>query len=179
MKRPLAVIGFSMLLALTLLCEANNYNLASVTLMVSLALLFVSLLIKPLRQNMTIPTAILSVCVALCLFVTSNAQYEIISKRYSDNTVTVKGSLITLPTTNGSQKYYTIRTSEVNGVKEAVNIKITLPYPIDFEPTDTVTATLNTFMLGNEDDEFLEYYRSKNIVVGASYKSDDISFIMR
>lgn len=174
MKRPLAVIGFSMLLALTLLCEANNYNLASVTLMVSLALLFVSLLIKPLRQNMTIPTAILSVCVALCLFVTSNAQYEIISKRYSDNTVTVKGSLITLPTTNGSQKYYTIRTSEVNGVKEAVNIKITLPYPIDLEPTDTVTATLNTFMLGNEDDEFLEYYRSKNIVVGASYKSDDI-----
>ncbi len=81
-----------MLLALTLLCEANNYNLASVTLMVSLALLFVSLLIKPLRQNMTVPTALLSVCVALCLFVTSNAQYEIISKRYSDNTVTVKAA---------------------------------------------------------------------------------------
>ena len=49
-----------------------------------------------------------------------------------------------------------------------------MPYPIDFEPTDTVTATVNTFMLGNKDDEFLEYYRSKNIVVGASYKSDDI-----
>lgn len=83
----------------------------------------------------------------------------------------VKGSLITLLTTNGSQKYYTIITSEVNGVKEAVNIKITLPYPIDFEPTDTVTATLNTFMLGNEDDEFLEYYRSKILLSAQAIKA--------
>lgn len=177
MKRPLAVIGFSMLLVLTLFSKTNNSNAASVTLAVSLALLFVSLFIKPLRQNMTVPTALLSICTALCLFVTANAQYEIISKIYNDTTVTVSGSLISLPTTNGSLKYYTVRTDEVNGAKEHINIRIASSSPIDLEPTDTLTVKLDTYVLGTEDDEFLEYYRSKNILVGGTFNGDDAQVI--
>ncbi len=177
MKRTLAVIGFSMLLALTLFSKTNNYNAASVTLAVSLALLFVSSVVKPLRQNMTIPTALLSVCTALCLFLAANAQYETISKIYNDTTVTVSGTLISLPTTNGSTRYYTVRTDEVNGAKEHINIRIASSSPVDLEPTDTLTAKLDTYVLGAEDDEFLEYYRSKNILIGGIFNGDDTQVV--
>jgi len=177
MKRTLAVIGFSMLLTLTLFSKTNSYFSASVTLAVSLALLFAALFIKPLRKNMTVPTVLLSVCMALCLFVTSNAKYEIIAEAYADSTLTVRGSLATLPYSVGSQRYYVIRTDEVNGEKEHINIRVTASSPIDIEPTDTVTLTVDTFLLGNEDDEFLEYYRSKNILVGGTLSGDEIKTV--
>lgn len=177
MKRTLAVTGFSMLLALTLFSKTNNYKAASVTLTVSLALLFVSLLSKSLRQNMTVPTALLSICVALCLFVTANARYEIITGIYDNASVTVSGTLIALPSTNDSSKYYTVRTDEVNGKKEQINIRLVSSFPVGLEPTDTFTAELNTFSLGTEDDEYLEYYRSKNIFIGATFKDENVKIV--
>lgn len=176
MKRTLAVIGFSMLMTLTVFCKVNNHETASGAIIVTLAVLFFSLTVTPLRKNMTVPTVLISVFIALCLFLTANVRTQDITDKYSDSIHTVKGTIASLPYKVNSQNYYVIKTSEVDGHPEKINIRISTASPIDLEPTDTITVKLNTFMLSSGDDSYEEYYKSKDLTVGATlfYEEDYI-----
>lgn len=167
MKRALAVSGFSMLGTLLVFCNNHNDTTMSVAIIASLIVLLLSLLIKPVRQNRTLPTAFLSIMIALLILFADNSVYYKNAILYSEKEIAVTGSLTALPYKSDGRSYYIIETDTINGEVEKVGIRIASQEPIDLEPSDRINVVLKTFLLGGDDDGYLSYYKSKGVTLGA------------
>ncbi len=166
MKRALAVTGFTMLGILTVFCNIKNDTAMSVAIIVSLIALLLSVIIKPVRRNGTLPTAFLSALIALCVLFFNNSAYFKNAVIYSEKELTVSGRLTELPYKANGNSYYVIETDTINGKSENIKIRLVSSSPLDLKPTDRVTVNTKSFLLGTTDDEYLNYYRSKGLMLG-------------
>lgn len=171
MKRALAVTGFTMLGILTVFCNIKNDTAMSVAIIVSLIALLLSLIIKPVRKNGTLPTAFLSVLIALCVLFLNNSAYFKNAVIYSEKELTVSGKLIELPYKSNGNSYYVIETDTINGGSESVKVRLVSSSPLDLRPTDRVTVNIKSFLLGTNDD-YLNYYKSKGLMLGGLVNGD-------
>lgn len=97
MKRPLCVTGFSMLFALFLLCKANPKAIGAVCLAALIAFV-VSLFIKSVRRDKTLPTAFLSIAVAGVLLLSAGAQNAALSAYTEAKACMSRGAFRICPT---------------------------------------------------------------------------------
>ena len=106
-----------MLFALFLLCKANQKAIGAVCLAALIAFV-VSLFIKSVRRDKTLPTAFLSIAVAGALLLSAGAQNAALSGYTEAKSVYVEGSLSDLPYRENGRYYYVLRTSRI-GENEA------------------------------------------------------------
>ncbi len=172
MKRALAVTGFSMLGILTVFCNVKSDTAMGAAIIASLIALLFSLIIKPVRRNGTLPTAFLSVLIALCVLFFNNSAYFKNAVLYSEKELTVSGKLTELPYKANGNNYYIIETDAINGVGESIKMRLVSSSPLDLEPTDRITVDVKSFLLGTTGDEYLNYYKSKGLMLGGFTTGD-------
>lgn len=172
MTRPLAVTGFSMLITLALLGGAGQKATGAVCL-AALAALLVFIPIRAVRRDGTLPTAALSVSVAALLLFCSNAFYLPGAREAAGKTVRVSGTLCDLPYESGGSRYYLLRLDRDDGKPGALKMRLSSKDVIDLQPCDRVSLTARAFLLGEDSDEVLRYYKSKGLFLGA-YRPEDI-----
>lgn len=165
MKRPLAVTGFTMLFTV-LVMNKQSIRVISAVLITAFIAFVVFMLIKPVRRDKSLPTAALSVIFVLIILVCNDTYYMHYAKPLSDKTLTVSGHLTDLPYQSNGKNYYIIKADQIDGQRSDMKIRLVSSSPIDLEPSDRVTANIKLFLLGENNDESLKYYKSKALLLG-------------
>ena len=168
MKRPLAVIGFTMLGTLFVFSELNNYTAMGIAFAATLIAFLVLISVKPLRKYDTAITSLITVAVSLCLLFAAGERYRKTVNAYEDKTVNAVGYLCELPYSDYGKYYYSIRTSEIDGENANIKIRLVSSKPVAVEPTDEINVTARLYRLGKSENSYLDYYKSKNLFLGAN-----------
>ena len=79
MKRPLAVVGFTMLISLCVLCAFNSVGLALICALIAYTLFMVSCFVKESRENLTLPTVFFTVIIVCFMFYIAQGNYSKLS----------------------------------------------------------------------------------------------------
>ena len=178
MKRPLALVGFTYLLAqaaAVFFGEPVAWYLAGGCL-----LFFVlSLCIRRLRREKAVPVACLAAMVA-CLAYGLGQMWLIRPMTPLDGQdVEVSGSICELPYQENDRYYYQIQTDQVGmeGVPQSIRIRITTTHALDAEVYDRISGKVRLFLpqKGSGLDS-AAYYQSKGIrMTGFLYEYEPFS----
>ena len=167
MKRTLAVTGFTMLGTLSVFCNIQSVKAICVAITAAFIALLFCLFFRKVRENKTLPTVFGFIIVSLLILLISNQNYIRISQAYNEKEISVSGYLTSTPYKQNGKNYYIIKTESVNGRNQKINIRIVSSSPIDFKPTDKINAKVKVFLLGADDEMYLNYYKSKALTLGA------------
>lgn len=165
MKRPLAVTGFTMLFTI-LVMSKQSIKVIGTAIFVVLVAFVVFMLIKSVRHDRSLPTAALSAVFALIILFSNNSFYMNKALPLDQKTVSVSGCLSDLPYENNGKNYYIIKADKIDGNKSNMKIRLVSSSPINLNPTDRITTEVKLFLLGEDNDEMLEYYKSKSLLLG-------------
>lgn len=174
MKRALAVFGFTMLGALVVLCNISNSVWVTVVGITAAVTLILSLIIKPVRRHGMFCCMSLAVIFALISLSFSNQIYIKNISEYSQGEHIVSGSLSSLPYVENGKRYCIIKSDIVDGQRKTVKIKLELYDGLELSPTDDFTVKVETFTLGNDDESMMDYYRAKNLCLGAKFNDANV-----
>lgn len=177
MKRPLAVAGFTMLGTLLVFSKYNNAKAMGITLAVTLIAFLVFLCAKPLRKYSAVLLSLFIIGISICYLFIADSHYEKSVSQYENKTVEISGTLCELPYTDYGRYYYVIKTNEINFNKEKLCIRLVSDEPLELEPTDTVTVNAWVFKLGSNGDSYLDYYKSRNLFLGAKVRNPNEAII--
>ncbi len=166
MKRTFALTGFTMLGTLLVFCNIKSAKAVSVAVMASLAVLLFSVVFYAFKKSKALIAVSLCMFVALCSLQLSNINYENNKYLYCDKEINISGSLNALPYFENGRHYYPVETSFINGERCRLSIRLVSASPIDFEPGDEIKASVKTYLLGKDDESFVNYYRSKAMSFG-------------
>lgn len=169
--RPMAVIGFSMLLIL-FLCINVNENIAVVSAMSGAVLMIVSLAFKKFREKIVPLFLAASMIFSGLAFLACDSQTTDVVKFIGKKAV-VEGVLIDYPEYNNSRYYYIIKTSKIDSEEADTKIRLSLPNEIDIEPYDTIKLTATIYEIGLSSDDIRLYFKSKGIILGAYAYNDE------
>lgn len=169
MKRPLAVIGFTMLGTLFVFSEINSDKAIGVALLATLIAFLICTAVKGLRRRVALMLSLITVAASLFMLIYTNSVYEK-NDAVLGNTeeCEITGTLSALCYKNYGNCYYIIDTDTVNGEKLHTAVRVRTIRPIGFEPTDRITVTGKPYKLGKSDDSYLNYYKSKGMLYGVS-----------
>lgn len=173
MKRPLAVVGFTMLFTLLVMGKQDIKVIGAVAFAALIAFV-IFMLTKQIRRDKSLPTAVLSILFALIILLLNNNYYLTRVEPLKDKTVNVSGYLADLPYENNGKSYYIIKAENIDGQKSDLKIRIVSSTPLDLTPSDRITAEVKLFMLGESDDEILKYYKSKSLFLGGYCTNSNI-----
>lgn len=168
MKRPFCVIGFTLLFT----CFVASFiteTAMSVVFFAALVAFCLSLTIKRIRKDGTIPTAMLCVLLALCLLGVKHAEIEHRQKAFCDKKIIVSGSLSDLPSTRGGKQYAVLRTDMVDGKPLHMKVYLSSSETLDLKPCDRFTGTVRLYALGDnvKNPNIKTAYRAKGLFFGA------------
>ncbi len=174
MTRPFCVVGFTMLFTLFVMGTQNEQAMGAVFAAALIAFV-ISLAIPKTRRDKTLPTAFFSVLLSLVLLSQANIAYRRTAS-VPEHAVTVTGELADLPYANNGRHYAVLHVTSVDGESADFQLRVVSRTPLDVGPPDRVTAEMQLFQLGGQTDdiEIAEYYRAKNLTVGA-YATGEIS----
>lgn len=170
MARPFTVIGFTMFFTLALVFELGQ-KAAVVILSAAAAAFIFSLFFKSVRRDFVIPTACITAVVAVLLSFTAALVPDEASQRFNDGVHTVKASVVSLEEQSGERYYTELKTSEIDGEKYKLNIRLSSKSRLGFKPYDTVEGDLQLYDIGKTRDA-RNYYLSENIFMGGYAKGD-------
>ena len=172
MARPFTVIGFTMFFTLALVFELGQ-KAAVVILSAAAAAFIFSLFFKSVRRDFVIPTACITAVVAVLLSFAAALVPNEASENFNDSVHTVKASVISLEEQSGERYYTELKTSEIDGEKYKLNIRLSSKSRLGFKPYDTVEGDLQLYDIGKTRDA-RNYYLSENIFMGG-YAKDDMN----
>lgn len=174
MTRPFCVIGFSMLFTLFTVSTIQSEQAIGAVFFAVLVAFVLSLCIRTVRRDRTVPTALCASVLSLVLFFCANAkQAQKQAAIFSAETAEITASLADLPYSDNGRYYAVLRVETLNGEKIHFKMRFVSNAPQNFSAHDTVYMTVNPFLLSAGDDEFSAYYRAKGIACGA-YAAGDI-----
>lgn len=170
MVRPFTVIGFTLFFTLTVIFEFGQ-TAAVILLSAAAAALVFCVLFKSVRRDNVIVTASVTVVVAVALSFVSYIMPMHASESLSGETHSVKASVVSLEEHNGERYYTKLKTSEIDGEKYELNIRLSSKEKLGFSPYDTVEGTLKLYDIGNTRSS-RAYYLSENVFVGGYAKGE-------
>lgn len=170
MARPFTVIGFTMFFTLALVFELGQ-KAAVVILSAAAAAFIFSLFFKSVRRDFVIPTACITAAVAVILSFAAALVPSEASENFNDSVHTVKASVVSLEEQSGERYYTELKTSEIDGEKYKLNIRLSSKSRLGFKPYDTVEGDLQLYDIGKTRDA-RNYYLSENIFMGGYTKGD-------
>lgn len=172
--RPLAIIGFTVLLVLFLSVYVNS--LASVICAAGGILLFVcSVVFKKLREKV-FPFFIAGALIlgSLIFTVGNDYDYDYVKSFADSESCTIEGIFYDYPDYSNQRYYYLIKTDKINGKPCETTVRLSMAEVVDAEPYDTVKAVVSPYLVGKNSGLDVEmYFRSKGVYIGAYVGEDD------
>jgi len=162
--------GFTMFFTLALVFELGQ-KAAVVILSAAAAAFIFSLFFKSVRRDFVIPTACITAAVAVILSFAAALVPSEASENFNDSVHTVKASVVSLEEQSGERYYTELKTSEIDGEKYKLNIRLSSKSRLGFKPYDTVEGDLQLYDIGKTRDA-RNYYLSENIFMGGYTKGD-------
>lgn len=186
MKRPLSVIGFTMLVSLIVLCYANSIVLSvSVCGLLSLLALIFCIKRKPLQSSF-----LLTICLSVafsCVFFTAFEYYTYRpALKLIGNNTEILAEITDYPSVSSKRYHITAKTKLPNS-KRQVNIRLSLPVSSKFDDDtedvieqleigDTIKFKGNIYKLGSSYNDAELNFKSKKIFLGA-YPTGTVSLV--
>lgn len=170
MARPFTVIGFTLFFSLTVIFEFGQ-TAAVILLSAAAAALIFCLFFKGVRRDAVIPTACVTVVVSVALSFVAYIMPMNASERFSGGEHTVKASVVSLEERSAGRYYTKLKTSEIDGEKYELNIRLSSEEKLGFLPYDTVEGTLELYDIGSTRSS-RQYYLSEGVFVGGYSKGE-------
>ncbi len=91
---------------------------------------------------------------------------------YAGTSVQLQAQLVDLPRTQYGKLYYTLKTSEIDGEKRSMKLRLVRDEALDVQPMDYISGEVQLFPLGEQSRESSRNYRSRGIYLGAWTSGD-------
>jgi len=173
-NRPMALIGFTMLLVL-LICVYAFEELAIISIALGVVLLVVTSVFKKIREQVFPFFLASALLLSGGMYFLSDAK-AVEMQRMSDETKVLCGRICDEVSYNGSRYYYTLDKVTLDSVKINSRVKLSLPEEIEADEFDNITVEkVKTYSVGKTNDSAKLYYHSKDIYLGA-YPDEEETF---
>ncbi|MBQ8015468.1 MAG: ComEC/Rec2 family competence protein [Clostridia bacterium] len=176
MKRPFAVIGFTVFFTIALLIDTET-GVTAAALVAYAAALVVALLIRKLREQRVFPCAFASGAVA-CALLLATVNYSYLPVAALDGKICDLTAVLTSePEIEYGNYYYMANACSVDG--EAVDFKLRLTFSShpDAEPYDEISGKFSFYIPGSSSKDALNSYKSNGIFIAAYPNYDNFSVI--
>lgn len=174
MKRPLAVVGFTMLISLCVLCTVENVAFALGTALISYLLFMISCFIRESRDNLTLPTVFFTLIIACFMFYVSQGNYvKLSSLAGTDNHIVCRVEERPEFNETYGRYYCKARVIRIGDEKYTGNIRLSFNTAYDnididsFEIGNKLTFDAHLYSVGGENHDIVDYFKSENIYIGA------------
>lgn len=169
MRRPLALIGLTTMLVLTV-CFYADLVWLNWLLGLSLAGLVVSLAVKGLRKKPEFPAFFAVVLISVIGFTMFTEFYvKPIQTEFDGKNAEVTAVLLDEPENYKGKSFYTVKTKEVNGESKSIRLMLRTQYEVRCEVGDTLkfTAELESADYGKNlaDKIYINAYTYENVEV--------------
>ncbi len=172
MKRTFACVGAAALLTMFALTKFNIQAI-KVVFITAFVAFFVSLLFKKIRENGILPTVAFTVC--LCCVVFGLYENSVIEKTEGltdkKETHRIICEIVSLPVADNGRFYYTVKTEEIDGVKNVQKIRLSFKEQLNVKPFDRLDGNFHLYKIGSFSSEIENYYSSKGLFLGG-YSND-------
>ncbi len=182
MKRPLAVVGITMLITLFVLCSRQSLLPALFALLATVVCFSVSIFVKKTRQTATLPTVFGSVAVACLLLLVFECFVFIPTEKLNVERGEICATVLEYPYVNEEETriYFNARITVVDG--EKTNVKARLSFPakpwkrntpllpqetLTLEPGDKLLFVGKLYKIAEGSSEIHNYFKSKGICLAA------------
>ncbi len=176
MAKPFAVIGLTFTATLILLNFVFDKS-SQWMFMLFIAVYAVLLPVKKFRRTVIMPTFILSAAAACLLFYFVTESEYSVDKSFIGENVAISGIITELSDEpNDSGRYhFTIKTKSVGGVEHECKIRFSSSSKPNAELYDFVDFVGTVYVIGENNESYHRYYKSKRIYLGA-YTYSDVTF---
>lgn len=173
--RPFALLGFSAVFALYLLC-LTDLNVAFVAAVAALCLVF-SLASKALRRDLTVAVCCFGLLIGSLGFALNAYWVDKMLLPFAGENREIEAVIVSNPSFNGSKYTYTLRAESVDGADADFKLLFRTKLPLDAQPYDRVEFIGSIYEAGNTSDEVKAHYKSKGLYLGATAEDEmSISF---
>lgn len=147
MKRPLALVGFTYLLALVAAAFFGE-GIAAALALFSFAICIATLVVGSTRRGKVIPAAFLTAAVALTVFcVCSEWQIKPVQKLDGQDAV-ISGTICELPYESYGRYYYVLNVDQVEleGAPQSFRLRVSTGHALEAQPYDRITGRVHFFL---------------------------------
>ncbi len=178
MKRPLSVVGFSMLLALLILCYANSTTLALVCGLVSWLIFVLTFIFNKIKQAVFLRTVIAAVCAACLLFVIQNVYFYQPAINCAAERTEVSAYITDYPVIDGDRYYVNAKLENHNSGISKPKIRLSFAVNSKFDetlediirtlaPGDRVNFVGRIYVLGGANASIHRSFKGRGMYLGA------------
>lgn len=174
MKRPLAVVGFTLLPALFILCTFENLTLTLLSAIVLYLLFTLSAVVPKFKSGYFVPTAMFCAFLACVMFYFAQSDYDKLSS-LAESDADIVCCVAQEPDFDADYGRYYCKAEvvTVDGEKYRGNIRLSFNGTYDNIDADslkignTLSFRGHLYKVGGESKEIADYFKSENIYVGA------------
>lgn len=172
MKRPFAVIGFTMFFTIAFLFDKETGVTAAALAAFTVALV-VALFLKKIRENKILPLCSISGAVACVLLIVTNTFILEPTLSYAGGEYHLKAQITDEVSVRYGKYYFDAKSVNIDGEKVEVDLRLVFSAPPDIKPYDFVEGNFAFYQPGSGDEDYLNANRAKGLFLGAYPQSDD------
>lgn len=178
MRRPLALVGFTYLLALVTAVYFGE-SAALILAVLSFVLFLVTICIKSCRANKAMPVAFAVAAVAFCVYAVYSVHQIKPVQSFDNRDATISGVICELPYKSYNRYYYVIQTDSVDlqGAPQSMKVRVSASHALEADVYDRVQGRVHLFLPSGGETGFSSqsYYESKGIYMLAYlYDYEDV-----
>ena len=166
MKRPFAVIGFTVFLTIAFLFDKETGVTAAVLAAFTVALV-VALFSKKLRRAKVVPLCMASGAVGCVFLIATNLLLSAPLTSYADKTCRMKACVTSDAVQEYGKYYYNAKAITIGEEKVNCNLRLVFSEMPDVEPYDYIEGEFSFYQPGMTDEVFLEANRANGLILGA------------
>ena len=174
MKRPLAVVGFSFLISLFILCILENMTVTIILAITSYLIFIVSAAVPKLRNGYILPTAMFCVLLSCVMFYFAQSDYEKVTD-LADTDADIVCRVVEEPVFNETYgRYYCkAKLETIDGKKYRGNIRLSFNTVYDKVETaqlkigNKLSFSGHLYKVGGESKDIIDYFKSEKIYIGS------------
>ncbi len=166
MKRPFAVIGFTVFLTVAILFDKKIGVTVGALIAFAVALV-IGLLIKSAREGRVVPLCMASGVVACAVILATNLLYVRPFVSFANGVYPLKAQITSEVTPQYGKFYCTAKTVSINGAEVSEDIRLVFSTAPEVLPYDFVEGEFSFYRPGASDPDYLNANLTKGLVLGA------------
>ncbi len=166
MKRPFAVIGFTVFLTVAILFDKKTGVTVAALAAFTVALV-IGLLVKSVREGRVVPLSMASGAVACAILLATNLLYVRPLASFANGIYPLKAQITSEVTPQYGKYYYTAKTVSINGENISEDIRLVFSVAPDVRPYDYVEGEFVFYRSGSTDPDYLNSNLTKGLILGA------------
>lgn len=172
MKRPFAVIGFTVFFTIAFLFDKET-GVTAAALAVFAVALVVALFSKKIRESKFMLLCPASGAVACVMLIVVNTFVFIPAAVYAGGEYRLKAQIKDEVSVKYGKYYFDATSVEIDGEEVKADLRLVFSIPPDVKPYDYVEGDFAFYQPGATDNDYLNSYRAKGLLLGAYPVSED------